>query len=239
MTVARPVQGHPVLAQAGQSGPGMNLASRIGEAVFTLQRTKEDARRFYTDIKDMAEQHGRRRSDVLVMPGIVPVVGATRSEAEDRFADLQSLVSTETGLAVLSQMLGADLAGYDLDGPVPEDLPEHEGFKSRREVLLATAKREQLTLRQLYLSNAPARGHRVLVGSSVEIADMLQDWFEDGAADGFMLLPTHLPGGLDAFSELVVPELQRRGIFRTEYEGATLREHLGLPRPPHPGARSA
>ncbi len=231
LTVARPVQGHPVIAQAGQSGPGMALASRVGEAIFTLQQTKESARKFRDEIRAMAVGHGRDADDILVMPGIVPVTGRTEAEARETFDRLQALVLPEVGLALLAQMLGADLSGYDLDGPVPDDLPPNEGFKSRRAALLEQSRRDNLTLRQLYEANAPARGHRVIVGSGAQIADMMQDWFENGAADGFMLLPTHLPGGLDDFIARVLPELRQRGLFRNEYEGRTLRENLGLKRP--------
>ncbi len=234
LTVARPVQGYPVIAQAGQSGPGMRLASQVGEVIFTLQQTKEAAQAFRHTIRRMAAEQGRNPDHVLVMPGIVPVAGRTGAQAQATYDRIQGLVQPEVGLALLSQMLGADLTRYDLDGPVPTDLPPNEGFKSRRDVLLAQARRENLTIRQLYEANAPARGHQAMVGSGPQLADILQDWFEDGAADGFMLLPTHLPGGLEDFSRHVLPELRRRGLFRTEYEGVTLRDNLGLPRPPHP-----
>lgn len=236
LTVARPLQGRPVIAQAGQSGPGMALASRVGEVIFTLQQTKEAAKAFREKIRSMAAAHGRNPDHVLVMPGIVPVAGRTERLAQDTFRQLQSLVLPEVGLALLSQMLGADLSGCDVDGPVPEDLPPNEGFKSRREVLLAQARRDNLSIRQLYELNAPARGHQAMVGSGGQIADILEEWHADGAADGFMLLPTHLPGGLEDFSRHVLPELRRRGLFRTEYEGPMLRDILGLPRPAHGAA---
>lgn len=234
LTVARPIQGYPVIAQAGQSGPGMALGSRVGEAIFTIQQTMGGARRFYAEAKALAARHGRESGDMLIMPGIVPIVGRTAADARATFDRLQSRVLPEVGLALLAQMLGADLSGCDLDGPVPEYLPPNESFKSRRAVLLDQARRENLSLRQLYESNAPARGHQPIIGSGADIADFMQDWFESGAADGFMLLPTHLPGGMDDFIAHVIPELRRRGLFRSEYEGNTLRENLGLRRPGAP-----
>jgi alkanesulfonate monooxygenase len=165
------------------------------------------------------------------MPGVFPVVGRTESEAQAKFQALQELILPEVGLALLSGLIGGfDLSGYPLDGPVPE-LPETNNNKSRQALMLRTARERNLTIRDLYLLVAGARGHWQLVGTPTQIADQLQSWFENEAADGFNVMPPVQPTGLDDFVTLVVPELQRRGLFRTAYEGRTLRGNLGLARP--------
>jgi alkanesulfonate monooxygenase SsuD/methylene tetrahydromethanopterin reductase-like flavin-dependent oxidoreductase (luciferase family) len=162
------------------------------------------------------------------MPGIFPVVAKTHSEAQAKFEELQDLIHPSVGLALLSGMTGGvDLSAYPLDEPLPE-LPVTNGGKSRQQLLIEKAQREKLTIRQLYKAIAGARGHKQLVGTPESIADELQSWFENEGADGFNIMPPHLPGGLTDFIELVLPELRRRGLFRTEYEGRTLRENLGL-----------
>ena len=173
------------------------------------------------------------------MPGIFPVVGRTQAEAEEKFAQLQDLVHPVVGVSLLSSVIGGfDLSGLPVDGPLP-DLPETNGPKSRQRLLLDLARRENLSIRDLYLRIAGARGHQQVVGTPSSIADQLQQWFEEGGADGFNIMSPWFPGGLDDFIELVLPELRRRGLFRTEYEGRTLREHLGLQRPLHPRRREA
>ncbi|KAF0815134.1 Nitrilotriacetate monooxygenase component A [Andreprevotia sp. IGB-42] len=231
LNVGRPPQGYPVLVQAGSSEPGKELAARTAEVIFTAQQTLADAQAFYSDVKGRLAKYGRHPDSLKILPGIFPVVGRTEAEAQAKFQQLQDLIDPVVGLSLLSGMLGGfDLTGYPIDGPLP-DLPESNGGKSRQALLIQKARRENLTIRDLYLGIAGARGHWQLVGSAEQIADQLQLWFENGAADGFNVMPPHLPGGLDDFIELVVPILQQRGLFRTEYTGNTLREHLGLARP--------
>ncbi|OUL21468.1 nitrilotriacetate monooxygenase [Nostoc sp. T09] len=231
LNVARPVQGYPVIIQAGSSEDGKNLAAQTAEVIFTAQQTLEEAQAFYADVKSRLAKYGRSPDHLKIMPGIFPVIGKTEQEAKDKFDRIQELIHPEVGLSLLGGMLGGfDLSGYPLDGPLPE-LPETNGGRSRQKLLTDLAHRENLTIRQLYLWIAGARGHRQILGTPEQIADQLEDWFVNGGADGYNIMPPWLPGGLDEFVELVIPELQRRGLFRTEYEGRTLRENLGLPRP--------
>jgi alkanesulfonate monooxygenase SsuD/methylene tetrahydromethanopterin reductase-like flavin-dependent oxidoreductase (luciferase family) len=168
------------------------------------------------------------------MPGIFPVVGRTEQEAQDKFQQIQDLIHPAVGLSMLAGMAGSiDLSQYPLDGPVPE-LPETNSSKSRQKLLLDLARRENLTIRDLYLRIAGARGHYQVVGTPVQIADKMEEWFTTGAADGFNIMPPHLPVGLYDFIEHVLPELRRRGLFRSDYKGRTLRENLGLGVPHHP-----
>ncbi|MBV2132354.1 LLM class flavin-dependent oxidoreductase [Pseudomonas sp. MAP12] len=231
LNVARSPQGYPVLVQAGSSEAGKEIAARTAEAIFTAHQSLESAQAFYADVKGRLARYGRRPEELKVLPGILPIVGRTAEEAQAKYQQLQELVHPQVGLSLLSGMIGADLSGYDLDGPVPQDLPETNGGKSRQALLLDLAAREQLSIRELYLRIAGARGHWTVVGSAEQIADQIQLWFENGAADGFNVMPPWLPGGLEDFIELVVPELRRRGLFRAEYAGTTLREHFGLARP--------
>lgn len=227
LNVGRSPQGHPIIVQAGSSEPGKELAARTAEVVFTAQQTLEDARSFYADLKGRLAKYGRAEGDLLVMPGIFPVVGESRAEAEDKFAVLQELIQPAVGLKLLSDMIGVDLSGYPADGPLPE-LPETNGGKSRQHLLVALARREGLSIFDLAKRVAGARGHWQVVGTPAEIADQLQERFENGGADGFNIMPPTLPGGLDDFIAHVLPELRHRGLFREDYEGRTLRENLGL-----------
>jgi FMN-dependent oxidoreductase, nitrilotriacetate monooxygenase family len=231
LNVARPIQGHPVMVQAGSSDAGQDLAARTAEVVFTAHATLQSAQAFYADLKARAAGLGRQPESIRIMPGIFPVIGATKTEAEDKFAAIQGLTDPVVGLALLSGLLGdADLSGYDLDGPLPE-LDQSEAVKSRLKLVSGIARDRKLTIRETYLAIAGARGHYQVVGTPVEIADLLEEWFEGHAADGFNIMPPILPAGLSDFVDTVIPELQRRGLFRTAYEGATLRENLGLERP--------
>jgi FMN-dependent oxidoreductase (nitrilotriacetate monooxygenase family) len=235
----RSPQGRPVIVQAGSSEDGKLLAAETAEVVFTAHLTRADAQAFYADVKNRAVHAGRSPDDLKLMPGLFPVVGRTTSEAEEKYEELQSLVHPDVGLALLATMLGgADLSGYPLDGPLP-DLPANNNLKSRADVLVSAARRENLTIRQLYLRNAGGRGHFTIVGTPSQVADLMEDWFLNHAADGFNIMPPVLPGDLEDFVALVVPELQRRGLFRTEYTGRTLREHLGLRRPVNPISSAA
>lgn len=237
LNVSRPPQGHPVIVQAGSSEAGQELAARTAEVIFTAQQSLEDAQAFYQGLKGRLARYGRTPDQLKIMPGVFPVIGRSEAEAKEKFEALQNLIHPAVGLALLSQNLGGvDLSGYPLDGPLPDDLPEPNGAKSRFQLVTGLARREGLTIRQLYLRVATARGHWSIHGTAQSIADQLQAWFEGDAADGFNIMPPWLPGGLDDFIELVLPELRRRGLFRERYEGSTLREHLGLARPAHPRA---
>jgi FMN-dependent oxidoreductase (nitrilotriacetate monooxygenase family) len=232
LNVPRCPQGHPVLIQAGSSGPGQALAARIADVVFTAQNDLDEALAFYRGLKAQVAALGRDPADVLVMPGVFPVVGRTEQEAKRLFATLNANIeTTPQALTVLSERLGTDISGYAMDAPVPE-LTGTEHLKSRAALLLAMAQRERLTLRQLFQRVAAARGHLLLVGDPRQIADELARWFAAGAADGFNVMPPFFPGQFDAFAREVVPLLRERALFRIDYEGDTLRENLGLRRPP-------
>lgn len=234
----RSPQGHPVLVQAGSSGDGQDLAAASAEVVFTAQQTAEDARKFYSGLKGQLAAYGRSTDSLKVLPGISPFVGRTEAEAREKFEQLQSLIDPVLGVGLLSTFLGnVDLSGYAVDDPFPQDLPVTEGWQSRQALFASMAARDKLSIRQLYERVAGARGHWTVVGTPESIADQLEHWFTTGAADGFNVLAPTLPHGLKDFAQLVVPELQRRGLFRTEYTGRTLRDHLGLARPPHPATR--
>ena len=232
LNVSRSPQGHPVLVQAGASEPGRVLAARTAEAIFAAWQTLDDAQSFYRDVKSRAVQYGRDPDHIKILPGVYPVIGRTEQEALDKKEQLRQLLDPEIGLSLLASLGGSDaLRDYDLDGPVPQDLPETNNNKSRQRLLLQLAARENLTIRQLYEWVAGARGHRVIHGTAESIADQLEEWFVNDAADGFNLLAPTYPTGLVEFSERVIPILQKRGLFRTEYEASTLRGNLGLPIP--------
>lgn len=232
LNVSRSRQGHPVIVQAGQSDDGRGLAAATAEVIFTAHQHLETAQEFYRDIKARARGYGRDPNHILVMPGVSPFVGRTLAEAQEKYERLTSLILEEDGVGLLNGFTGGtlDLSEYDLDGPLPE-LPPTEGMKSRQALIRQIADENNFSIRQLYQWIASARGHYTIVGTPETIADMLQEWFENEAADGFNILPPWLPTALDDFVDLVIPELQRRGLFRTEYEGKTLRENLGLPFP--------
>ncbi len=235
LNVARSPQGRPVVVQAGASPAGRDLAARTAEVIFVAHQTFDEAQSFYRDIKQRAQVYGRDPDQIKIMPGIFPVIGRTQEEAEEKFARLQDLIHPVVGVQLLSNMIGADLRGYPVDGPLPE-LPETNGGKSRQQLLADLARRDGLSIRELYLRIAGARGHQQIVGTPKRVADQLQQWFEEEGADGFNIMSPWLPGGLDDFIELALPELRRRGLVRSEYQGGTLREHLGLHRPAHPAA---
>ena len=231
----RPPQGYPVLVQAGSSDDGQDLAAATAEVVFTAQQTVEDARAFYRSLKSRLPAWGRTEHDLKILPGISPFVGRSESEAQEKFEQLQDLIDPTIGVGLISAFLGGvDLSQYPIDGPFPTDLPVGEGWKSRHELFNKLAQRDKLSIRDLYKRIATGRGHWTLVGTPESIADQLEHWFTTGAADGFNILSPTLPQGLRDFAELVIPELQRRGLFRKAYTGKTLREHLGLSRPAHP-----
>ncbi|CAM3274414.1 nitrilotriacetate monooxygenase [Pseudomonas floridensis] len=231
LNVARSPQGQPVVVQAGSSETGRDLAAQTAEVVFTAQTSLTSAQAFYADMKGRLAAYGRSADSLKIMPGVLIVVAETEAQAKAKFESFQALVEPEVGVALLGRMLGNfDLSGYPLDGPLPELPLTDSGQRSRQQLLTELAEREHLNLAQLGRRIAGGRGHYSLIGTPEQIADELQVWFEQGAADGFNVLVPHLPGGLEDVAHLVVPELQRRGLFRTEYEGLTLRENLGLSR---------
>jgi FMN-dependent oxidoreductase (nitrilotriacetate monooxygenase family) len=242
LNVSRSPQGHPVIVQAGQSEDGRGLAAATAEVIFTAHQRLDTAQEFYRDIKARARGLGRDPGHILIMPGVSPFVGRSEAEAQEKYDRLTSLILEEDGVALIKGLTGGslDLTGHDLDGPLPK-LEHTEGNQSRQTLIRQIADENGFTIRQLYQWVASARGHFTVVGTPAQIADTLQDWFDNEGADGFNILPPWLPTGLTDFVDLVIPELQRRGLFRTEYEGRTLRENLGLPYPVnrHAAARAA
>lgn len=232
LNAPRPPQGHPVIVQAGQSEDGRDFAAASAEVIFTTQQDLSSAQAFHADIKRRAAARGRRPEDILIMPGLAPFVGRTLEEALAKYDTLNDLILPEEGIALLNTLTGGtlDLSSLPLDGPLPQ-APETQGMKSRQDLLRQIADQHGFTIRQLYRWVATARGHLTVVGTAEDIADLMQEWLEGGGADGFNILPPWLPTGLEDFIDLVIPELQRRGIFRKQYEGRTLRENLGLSRP--------
>jgi FMN-dependent oxidoreductase (nitrilotriacetate monooxygenase family) len=230
LMMRRSPQGHPVIVHAGQSEAGRTLAAQSAEVVFSVEQDIEKARAFYKDMKSRAARYGRPPGSILIMPGVLAVVGRTRAEAEDKYERLQALIHPELGVAMLSEMLGMDVSPYPLDGPLP-DVPLTNSQQGRQKVIIEMARRERLTVRQVYKRVSGARAHRTVCGTAADIADSLEHWYTSGAADGFNILNLTFPDGFVEFADMVVPELRRRKLFRTEYEGRTLRENLGLPRP--------
>lgn len=229
LNIARPVQGWPVIVQAGASDPGRQLAAETAELVFTSQPNLEAGKRFYADVKGRMRAIGRDPAHLKILPACLVVVGETMEEARRKRALLDTFVHEDSGVASLSIALGCDASGFDLDGPLPE-IPETNAGKTSRERAIDLARRENLTVRELARRIG---GHTGLsmVGTPEFIADTMQAWLDGEGSDGFTIQFPYLPAGLYDFVDKVVPELQRRGVFRREYEGATLRENLGLPRP--------
>ena len=231
LNVARPIQGWPVIVQAGASEAGRQLAAETAEAVFTGQGNLAEGKRFYADVKGRMEKIGRNPDHMKILPGCFVVVGETLEEAREKRALLDSLVHYDSGIASLSIALGADASGFDPDGPLPE-IPQSNASQSARDRIVETAKRDHLTVRQL-AQRAGSFSGLAMMGTPAMIADQMEQWLVEEGSDGFNIMFPYLPAGLDDFVDKVVPELQRRGIFRREYEGKTLRENLGLPRPPN------
>jgi FMN-dependent oxidoreductase (nitrilotriacetate monooxygenase family) len=229
LNIARPIQGWPVIVQAGASDAGRQLAAETAEVIFGAGGSMGYAREFYADVKGRMEKIGRDRDHLKVLPGAFVVVGDTVAEAREKRARLDSLVHYDSAIASLSIALGTDVSKFDPDGPLPE-IPETNASKSGRERVIELAARDHLTVRQLAQRVGGFSG-LAFVGTPVTIADQMEEWFFSEACDGFNVMFPYLPGGLDDFVDRVVPELQRRGLFRREYEGQTLRENLGLPRP--------
>lgn len=232
LNVGRSAQGHPVVVQAGSSDDGIGLAAAHGEAVFTAQRTVEEGQAFYRKLKAATAAAGRNPEHIKILPGIVPILGSTESEARELERQLDEFVVLDFGLDQLSGDIGIPVEEIDLDAPLPSNIREVEpGTNSRYELTVALARRENLTVRELLLKLGAGRGHNNVVGSPEQIADILEDWFRQGACDGFNVMPADMISGLSIFVDHVVPILQQRGLFRREYTGSTLREHYGLPVP--------
>jgi FMN-dependent oxidoreductase (nitrilotriacetate monooxygenase family) len=236
LNLPRTPQGRPVFVQAGSSDTGRRFAARYAEAVFTAHMEKATAQAFYADLKLLIAAEGRSPEQVLILPGLSPMIAATEAEAQRMTRETNELSDPDVGRKRLSGRFGGhDFSHLPLDRPlVPEDFPEPssvEAARSRTEVILGLVRRENPTLRQLLGMLAGARGHFTFAGTPEQVADLIEDWFTDGAADGFNIMPPLLPSMLDVFSAEVIPLLQRRGLFRTGYEGKTLREHYGLPWP--------
>jgi alkanesulfonate monooxygenase len=229
LNIARPIQGWPVIVQAGASDAGRQLAAETAEVIFAAGGSLAEGRRFYADVKSRMKKLGRSPEHLKVLPGALVVVGDTVDEARKKKALLDSLVHPDSGLASLSIALGYDTWGFDLDGPLPE-IPESNASKSGRERFVTLAKRDNLTVRQL-AQIAGSFGGLMFVGTPATIADEMEQWLFEEGCDGFNIMFPYVPEGLEDFVDKVVPELQRRGLFRRRYEGRTLRENLGLPRP--------
>ncbi len=233
LNVSRTPQGRPVVAQAGSSDVGRELAARSADLVFTAQTVIPDGQAFCADLRGRAERYGRAGSDIKILPGLVPVIGRTDEEAFEKLAVLQSMIDDSIAMSSLARLCGdLDIYAFDRDGPLPP-LPVSNAAKARQALIVELAKKDGLSVIQVARFLATTQGHRLLVGSPRTVADSIEEWLLAGACDGFNLLFPFFPGPLDDFVDLVVPELQRRGIYRTEYEGRTLRENLGVPVPPN------
>jgi len=229
MNIARCPQGHPVIIQAGGSPSGLELAARTADVVFSVVQELDSAKKAYADLKGRMAKYGRSPEQLSVLPGVMPIIGASEAEAKEKLNRLQSWLTPTNALTLVTGRIGYDVSGYPLDGPVPPP-PASEGGRTFHRVLYDMARRQNMTLRDLYNLTAAARGHWVICGTPTGIADTLEEWFVEGAADGYNILPAYFPGAFADFVDLVVPELQHRGLLRRDYEGQTLRDHLGLPR---------
>ena len=229
LNIARAPQGWPVVVQAGASEAGRQIAAETAEVIFASAVRMEDARSLYADVKGRMPKLGRNPDHLKVLPGALVIVGDTVAEAQAKHATLDSLVHIDSALPNLSMRLGTDASKFDLDAPLPP-IPETNAGRSGRQTAIDLAAREGLTVRQLAQRGA-GYGGLTMVGTPATIADQMEEWLMTNACDGFNIMFPFLPAGLEDFVDKVVPELQRRGLFRTEYEGTTLRENLGLPRP--------
>ncbi len=226
LNIERPPFGNPLVIQAGGSVPGQELSARTADIVFAVVNgDMVGAKAAYDGLKARTAKFDRKPSDLALMPGIMPIIGRTDAEAKDQLDRLQGYLSDASTMALVANRIGHDISGYPLDGPIP-DFPLTDKSQTFSQTLLAKARRDKLTLRDLYNLTAAARGHWVVSGTPAKIADTLEEWFTAGTADGFMILPPYFPQSFDVFVDTVVPELQRRGLFRKEYESSTLRGHL-------------
>jgi FMN-dependent oxidoreductase (nitrilotriacetate monooxygenase family) len=227
-------QGRPVLVQAGSSGPGIAFAAKYAEAVFTAQGTIEEGRAFYADLKSQVSANGRNPDHVLILPGIVTVIGGTEAEAQEKARALDELILLDHAHAQLADQTGVAVEDLDLDKLLPDGIRRPEDIvdgRSRYEITIGMARRENLTVRELLIRLNGSRGHQKLIGTPEQVADVIETWFTTGASDGFNVMPATFPDGLEDFVDEVVPILRERGLFRREYEASTLRGHYGLPMP--------
>jgi FMN-dependent oxidoreductase (nitrilotriacetate monooxygenase family) len=235
LNVPRSPQGRPLIVQAGSSQDGRAFAAKYAEAIFAAQQTLPDAQAFYADLKARARRLGRDSDQIKILPGLVPAIGSTEAEARAIEQELEELIVPQYGLAQLSDILDVPAHSLLLDGHLPAELydrPPVEGMQSRAELVLELARRENLTVRRLIGRLGGGRGHRTFAGTPEQVADTIEAWAERGAADGFNVMPPVLPSGLEAFTDHVIPLLRKRGLFRHDYTGTTLREHYGVARPP-------
>ena len=229
LNVARPIQGWPVIVQAGASEAGRQIAAETAEVVFASSTTLADGQAFYADVKGRMAAAGRDPDHLKILPGALVVIGETAAEARAKKDRLDALVHPDSGLPNLAMRLGTDVSGFDLDASLPE-IPESNASKSGRQALIDRARAENLTVRQL-ASIAGSFGGLTMVGTAADVADRMEEWLATRASDGFNVMFHTVPEGIEDVVDRLVPELQRRGLFRREYEGRTLRENLGLPRP--------
>jgi alkanesulfonate monooxygenase len=229
LNIPRPPQGHPVIAQAGGSAPGQDLAAWSADLVYTGQKDFEEAKTFYDSVKGRLEAYGRSRDSMIVMPGVMAIIGQTQAEAEAKCDQLGELLHPSVGIQLLGRTFG-DLTNHPLDQPPP--MPEDSNaVKSYADAWRTRLEKRPMTVREIYENVAMTAGHRLVVGTPTTVADQLEEWFTGGACDGFNIMAPYMPGPVHEFLDLVVPELRRRGLFRSEYEGKTLRDNLGLSRP--------
>lgn len=226
----RSVQGRPVICQAGASEHGQELAARTADVVYSVQPTLAGAAKFYEGLKSRMAKYGRDRDAMKIMPGLLPVLGGTEAEAQAKFKAMQEMIDPLVGLRYLSALFG-DLSDYPIDDPVP-DLRQDKELATRAQVILNLARENNWSIRQLYQRTAIGNTHNVVVGTPEQVADTMQEWIEGRGADGFNVLPALSPVSLTEFVDQVIPILQKRGLYRTAYEGTTLRANLGLPEPP-------
>ncbi|UFN49664.1 LLM class flavin-dependent oxidoreductase [Roseomonas sp. OT10] len=231
LNVSRTPQGRPVVSQAGSSEAGMELAARTADLVFTAQTTVAEGRAFCADLRARAVRHGRAPGDIKVLPGLMPVLGRTEAEARERYEALQAMLSEETSMRALARLCGGlDIYAFDPDGPLPE-LPDSNAARARQDMVRRWAREDGLTIRQVAKRLGASQGHHLVHGTPERFADLMGEWLREGACDGFNLLFPYFPGPLEDFVDWVVPVLQERGIYRRDYAGTTLREHLGVPVP--------
>jgi N-acetyl-S-(2-succino)cysteine monooxygenase len=232
LNIQRSPQGDPLIIQAGGSAPGQELSARTADLVFSVVNgDKDSAKAAYDSLKARVVKHGRAPDALSILPGVMPIIGETNEQAREQLDKLQSWLTPTNALALVSNRIGHDISRYPLDGPVPEFPAATNRGQSFSVALLDMARREKMTLRDLYNVTAAARGHWVVCGTPARIADTLEDWFSGGLSDGFIVMPPYFPGAFDDFVNRVVPELQRRGLYRRDYSGPTLRDHLGLEAP--------
>lgn len=232
LNVSRPIQGYPVMFTAGQSEAGREMGAKLTDCQFTVAMTKEEAVKLYADIKSRMPKYGRTPDMLKIFPCVTVYVGRTAEEADELYQQVVDLIAPNVGVEFLSKTLKMDLSAYDIDGPVPELPPEEAlGMDSVRRVVAGFIKASNLTIRQAYQTMIPLTSGPAMKGSAAQVADQMEDWYMSGACDGLMIGTPVSPKGLEDFVDLVVPELQRRSLFRTEYTGRTLRENLDLPAP--------